>query len=86
MQIDESDEQSRNAPDSIRESLEPVSNVTIESLEHPVKHAAHTITTDDGMQIEEIHEQKPNAYCSRRESLEPGSNVTPENAPQRLKQ
>jgi 4-diphosphocytidyl-2C-methyl-D-erythritol kinase len=38
MQIDESDEQSVNACNSIRESLEPDSNLTLETIRFPQKH------------------------------------------------
>jgi hypothetical protein len=58
MRIDESDEQCKNARPSIRASLEGVSNVTIESASHPMKHFQPSSSTDDGMQIDESDEQK----------------------------
>jgi hypothetical protein len=61
MQIDESDEQPSNARDSIRESLEPASNVTLESALHPSKQALPSISTDDGMQIDTSDQQSENA-------------------------
>jgi hypothetical protein len=56
MQIDESDEQSANVDGSIRESLEPDSNVTCESALHPRKHLSPRTATDDGMQIDRSDE------------------------------
>jgi Arc/MetJ-type ribon-helix-helix transcriptional regulator len=76
MQIEESDEQFENACDSIRESLEPDSNVTLESARHTAKQRSERTSTDDGMQIDESDEQYPNASDSIRENLEPDSNVT----------
>jgi hypothetical protein len=76
MQIDESDEQYRNAYFSIRESLEPDSNVRLESELHCEKQYSQRTSTDDGMQIDDSDEQYQNAYFSLRESLEPDSNVT----------
>jgi hypothetical protein len=76
MQIDESDEQYRNANDSICKSVEPVSNVTLESPLHSLKQRSQRISTDDGMQIDESDEEHENANDSIRESLESASNVT----------
>jgi hypothetical protein len=58
MQIEESDKQEQNAPDSIRESLEPSSNVTLQSFMHDSKQYSPSISTDPGMQIEESDEQE----------------------------
>jgi hypothetical protein len=76
MQIDESDEQVKNARGSIRESLQPDSNVTLQSAVHRLKHDSQSCSTDDGMQIDESDEQDENADCSIRESLQSDSNVT----------
>jgi hypothetical protein len=80
MQIDESDEQDEKADFSIRESLQPDSNVTLESTVHSMKQPAQRSSTDDGMQIDESDEQDENAHFSIRESLQPDSNVTLESA------
>jgi hypothetical protein len=50
MQIDESDEQNEKAHFSIRESLQPDSNLTLESPVHPLKHPSQRSSTDNGMQ------------------------------------
>jgi hypothetical protein len=76
MQIDESEEQDRNADASIRKSLEPGSNVTLESALHSVKQPWQRSSTDDGMQIDESDEQDENAHASIRETLQPDSNLT----------
>jgi hypothetical protein len=80
IQIDESDEQLENACRSIRESLEPDSNVTLERARHSWKHFSQTTSTDDGMQIDETDEHSENACFSIRASLELASNVTLESA------
>jgi hypothetical protein len=82
MKIDESDEQDSNANCPIRESLEPDSNLTLESLSQRLKHSSQSCPTDDGMQIDESDEQRENAEFSMRESLAPDSNVTLESAVQ----
>jgi hypothetical protein len=61
MQIDESDEQDENAFFSIRESLEPASNLTLHRAAHSVKQCAQSTSTDDAMQIDESDEQCQNA-------------------------
>jgi hypothetical protein len=80
MKIDESDEHHENAHFSIRESLQPDSNVTLESPVHPLKQNSQSNSTDDGIQIDESDEQRQNAHFSIRESLQPDSNVTLESA------
>jgi hypothetical protein len=64
-----------NASHPISESLEPVSNVTIErdrsSLEQPVS----SFWKEKGMKIDESEEQRCNVPQSINESLEPDSNV-----------
>jgi hypothetical protein len=82
MQIDESDEHPRNANLSMHESLEPVSNVTLESPMHPVKQVSQSCSTDDGMQIDESDEHDENANFSMHESVEIDSNVTLESPSQ----
>jgi hypothetical protein len=83
MQIDASNEQDENAYFSIRESLQPHSNLTFESALHPLKQNSQRTTTDDGMQIDESDEQDENAEFSIRESLQPDSNLTLESASHR---
>jgi hypothetical protein len=78
MQIDESDEQPRNARSSIDKSLEPDSNVTVERDSHRVKQCLPRLLTEEGMQIDESDEQFRNADSSIDESLELDSNVTVE--------
>jgi hypothetical protein len=75
MQIDESDEHSRNARNPIREGLEPGSNVTFESASQSRKQSSQSISTEDGMQIDESDEQGENAEDPIHESLEHASNV-----------
>jgi hypothetical protein len=65
MQIDESDEQDPNADDSIRETGQPDSNVTLQSGPHSLKHLSHSISTDEGIQINESDEQDSNAHPIR---------------------
>jgi hypothetical protein len=60
MQIDESDEKDENADSSIRESLQPDSNVTLASAVHSLKQNSQSSSTDDGMQIDESDEQDDN--------------------------
>jgi hypothetical protein len=52
MQIDESDEHDENASFSMRESLEPDSNVTLASALHSEKQPLQSCSTDDGIQPE----------------------------------
>jgi hypothetical protein len=80
MQIDESDEQDENANFSIPESLQPDSNLTLESALHLRKQLWQRRSTDDGMQIDESDEQDENASFSIRESLQSDSNLTLESA------
>jgi hypothetical protein len=57
MQIDESDEQYKNADSSMNESLEPDSNVTAERDLHPWKQSGPSLSTEDGMQMDESDKQ-----------------------------
>jgi hypothetical protein len=84
--IEESDEHSENADSPIRESLEPDSNVTVESDSQSRKQLSHTDSTDDGIQIDESDEQLQNAESPRHASREPDSNVTIESDSQSRKQ
>jgi hypothetical protein len=52
MQIDGSDEQDENAYAPIRESLQPDSNLTLESAVHPLKQRSQRSSTEDGMQTD----------------------------------
>jgi hypothetical protein len=78
MQIDESDEQRKNANFVTDESLEPDSNVTVERDWQSPKHPLLSFSTDEGMQIDESEEHFRNADSSIDESFEPDSNVTVE--------
>jgi hypothetical protein len=78
MHIDESDGHDENTNCSIRESLEPGSNVTLESLGHPLKLLCPRTSTDAGTQIDESDEQASNADSSIRETFEPASKLTSE--------
>jgi hypothetical protein len=78
MQIDESDEQQKNADCPIDESFEPDSNVIVERDSHSQKHNVQNFSTDEGIQIDESDEQFQNADSSIDESFEPDSNVTVE--------
>jgi hypothetical protein len=80
MQIDVSDEQCKNAREPMRESLEPDSNVTLESALQPQEQPSPISKTDHGIQIDESDEQPQNPSDSICESLEPDSNVTLESA------
>jgi hypothetical protein len=78
MQIDESDEQLRNADPSIDERFEPDSNVTVERDSHPQKEPLPSVSTEEGMQIDESDEHLRNADSSIDDSRAPDSNVTVE--------
>jgi hypothetical protein len=80
MQIDESLEQFENAEHSIRNSLEPGSNVTFQSALQSRKQLLQSIFTADGMQIDGSETQDRNAHFSMRDSLERASNVTLDSA------
>jgi hypothetical protein len=67
-QILKSDEQPGNTCDSIRESVEPVSNIANRSAVHELKHPESKVSTDDGMQIDENDGQSENSPDSIRES------------------
>jgi hypothetical protein len=76
MQIDESDSHTQNACFSIRDSLEPDSNVIIARTPLLEKQDSQIVSTEDGMQIDVSDVHNLNASFSIRESLEPDSNVT----------
>jgi hypothetical protein len=57
MQIDESEEQPENAEFSIRESVEPDSNVTEPKLGFRAKQPLPRVVTDEGMEIAQKDEQ-----------------------------
>jgi hypothetical protein len=75
-QIDESDEQFRNASPPIRESLDSVSNLTFDKVSQSQKQAPQMISTDEGIQIDESDPQYRNAHLSIRESLDSRSKLT----------
>jgi hypothetical protein len=70
-QIEESDAQDENAPDSICDSLEPASNATLQSAPHVSKHFVPSVSTEDGMQIAVSEDQNVNPACSICKSREP---------------
>jgi hypothetical protein len=76
MQVDGSDEQPRNANLSTRESLDPLSKLTVDKALQSQKQFSQMISTDEGIQIDESDEQFPNADFSIRESLDSVSNLT----------
>jgi hypothetical protein len=82
----ESDEHFQNANLSIRESLEPDSNMTIDRDSHPVKQLSSIVSTGDGIQIADSDAQWENANSPMEESLEPDSNVTVESDSHPMKQ
>jgi hypothetical protein len=61
MKIDRRELHSENAPFSIRETLEPMQNVTFESAEHDEKQFSLSLSTDEGIQIDESDEEASNA-------------------------
>jgi hypothetical protein len=61
MQIDESDEHPENAELPRRESLEPDSNVTVESNLSPRKQFWQRVSTKEGMKTDESDEHSENA-------------------------
>jgi hypothetical protein len=61
MTIDESDEQSRNAPSPIDERCDPDSNVTAKSGIQAKKQSPPIDITDEGMEIEQSDRQFPKA-------------------------
>jgi hypothetical protein len=83
---DESSEQLAQTLDSMRESLEPDSNVTAERNPQSEKHSAQRVSTAAGMQIDESDPHCANARASIDEITEPGSNVTVERAAHSQKQ
>jgi hypothetical protein len=76
--MEESDEQDANADSSIRESLEPKSNVTVDRLLHPEKHFRSSVSTQERMLIEISDEQSANAKAVIAAMLQPSSNATVE--------
>jgi hypothetical protein len=86
MEIAESDEQCRKKADSMEESVEPDSKVTVEREDHSPKQAPQSRSAEDGMESDESDEQPENAANSIRDSREPGSKTTLETAPQPSKQ
>jgi hypothetical protein len=76
MQIDESDEQKKNARSLIDESCEPDSNVTVEREWHMEKQCPPSFSTEEGMQIDESDVQHMNAASPIEQSPEPDSKIT----------
>jgi hypothetical protein len=76
MQIDERDEHFAIAHLPISESLDGLSNITLDKLSHWLKQLSPRTSTEDGMQIDESEEQNSNAPRSIRETFESLSNVT----------
>jgi hypothetical protein len=66
-----------NAPVSIRDNLDPASNVTEESFEHSAKQLSPKTSTDAGIAIE-TSPVALNASLSSRDNLDPVSNVNEE--------
>jgi mannitol-1-phosphate/altronate dehydrogenase len=79
MQSVESDEHSENDEYSMRNNLEPLSNVMVER-EDPENQPVQSVSTEEGMQIDDSDEQSWNAQPSIQERLEPDSNSTADNA------
>jgi hypothetical protein len=61
MQIEESPEHSKKTGFSKCESLEPDSNVTVESFPQSLKHCEPRVLTDEGIQIDTKDEHPENA-------------------------
>jgi hypothetical protein len=70
-----SDRHSANPHLSIRESLQPALNVTVESLPQHRRQLSPRSSTDEGMQTDRSEEQTANANLSIRETVEPALNV-----------
>jgi hypothetical protein len=68
MQIEASEPHLQNASFPIRETLEPVSNATVNRDSHSKKQYASIVSTDEGMQIDESEEHFENAEDSIRET------------------
>jgi hypothetical protein len=62
--------QSENALSSMRDSLEPSSNVIVASCTHRQKQLPQRTSTDHGIQIDESDEQFPKTCDSIRESCD----------------
>jgi hypothetical protein len=86
MHIDESDEHFRNERAAMRESLEPVSNVTVDRDPHSEKHSSPSISTDEGMQIDESNEASKKPKSPIRDSRQPVAKTTSETVSQQAKQ
>jgi hypothetical protein len=67
-----------NAPFSIRDNLDPDSNVTEENDRQSVKHISPNIFTDEG-RIISTKPVPPNVSFSFGDNLDPDSNLTEEN-------
>jgi hypothetical protein len=78
MQIDLSAEHCSNADLPSVETLQPDSNVKLESLVQAPKHHSEIVSTDAGIQIARRAEHPQNADSPRNETLQPGSNVKEE--------
>jgi hypothetical protein len=74
--ITRSTEQPEKALWSIRESREPLSNVTADRRAHSSKHCTPSVSTEAAMQIEERAEQLANAESPTDERTEPFSKDT----------
>jgi hypothetical protein len=66
IQIDLSKEQKEKAPSSIRRSVDPDSNVTVERNSHQLKQDLGRMSTDAGMTIDSSDEQYEKASSSIR--------------------
>jgi hypothetical protein len=62
-QIDDSNEQHRNADGPIRDTFEGDAKVTSASVVQPEKHWSESISTKAGMRIDESDAQFSNADC-----------------------
>jgi hypothetical protein len=78
MQTDVSDEHHEKTSAPNCKSFDPNSNVTVERALHPLKQAAPTTSTEDGIQIESSDRHLENAYWPIRVSRDAESNVTVE--------
>jgi hypothetical protein len=76
MQIDLSDSHRKKASFSIRESLEPDSNVKLSSPLQHEKQDSHIISTDEGIQIDFSDEQHEKVRLSIRMRLDGNAKVT----------
>jgi hypothetical protein len=74
--MDKSDVHAENAESPIRDSFEPDSNITIESVQQPEKHFKPTTSTEAGMTMDESDRHSKKAKSPIRDTFEPDSNVT----------